>query len=76
MPRLTKLLLLALIVLIVIAHVGLWRNPEMSFEAKRNWTAFNSLVWGIIILPLFAVNQWLKAKTARPKGNTPDEPSP
>ena len=65
MPALLKLLLVALLVLIVVAHVGMWRDPDMTFEAKRNWTLINTLVWAVIVLPLFAVNQWLKVKTRK-----------
>lgn len=66
-----KLLLFCLITLIVVAHIGLWRDPDIPLEAKRRLTMLNALGWAVIILPVFAVNQWLKAKTAKP-----DEPSP
>lgn len=71
MPILIKLLLLALIPLIVIAHIGLWRDPTIPLEAKQNLTLLNALGWGAIILPAIGVSFWLKAKT-RPR----DEPSP
>lgn len=63
-----KLLLTALITLIVLAHIGLWRDPDIPVDAKRRLTALNALTWAVIILPLFAVNQWLKAKTAPNQG--------
>jgi len=69
-----KLLLACLITLIVVAHVGLWRDPDIPIEAKRRLTTLNAIGWAVIILPVFAVNQWLKAKTAPNCG--PDEPSP
>lgn len=71
MPIRTKLLLAALIILIVVAHIGLWRDPDIPIEAKRRLTALNALAWAVIILPAIAVSQWLKAKTRKP-----DEPSP
>ena len=71
MPRITKLLLIVLLGLIIAAHIGMWRDPEMPLADKRYWTAINALSWAVIILPVFAVNQWLKAKTRKP-----DEPSP
>ena len=57
-----KLFLLALVTLIVVAHIGLWRDPDIPLEAKRRLTTLNALGWVVIILPVFAVNQWLKAK--------------
>lgn len=63
-----KLLLTALITLIVLAHIGLWRDPDIPVDAKRRLTALNALTWAVIILPLFAVNQWLKAKTTPNQG--------
>ena len=71
MPTRLKLLLATLLILIVAAHIGMWRDPDMTYEAKRNWTALNALTWAVIILPMLAVNQWLKAKTA-PKPDTQD----
>ena len=66
-----KILIAALVALIVVAHIGLWRDPDIPLEAKRRLTVLNALGWAVIILPVFAVNQWLKAKTRKP-----DEPSP
>ena len=65
MPTRLKLLLAVLLVLIIVAHVGMWRDPDMTFEVKRNWTLVNTLAWGVIVLPMFAVNQWLKVKTRK-----------
>jgi hypothetical protein len=48
-----------------VAHVGMWRDPDMTFEVKRNWTLVNTLAWAVIVLPMFAVNQWLKVKTRK-----------
>lgn len=61
----TKIFIAALITLIVVAHVGLWRDPDIPLEAKRRLTMLNALGWAVIILPVFGVNQWLKAKTRK-----------
>lgn len=71
MPRYLKLFLIVLVTLIIVGHIGLWRDPDIALETKRRLTALNALSWAVIILPLFAVNQWLKAKTRKT-----DEPSP
>jgi hypothetical protein len=55
MPARLKLLLAVLLV----------RDPDMTFEVKRNWTLVNTLAWAVIVLPMFAVNQWLKVKTRK-----------
>ena len=60
-----KLFLAALVAFIVVAHIGLWRDPDIPLEAKRRLTTLNALGWAVIILPIFAVNQWLKAKTRK-----------
>lgn len=60
-----KLGLVALVVLIVVAHIGLWRDPDLPIDTKRRLTMINALAWAVIILPVFAVNQWLKAKTRK-----------
>lgn len=61
-----KLFLVALVGFIVVAHIGLWSDPDIPLEAKRRLTMLNALGWAVIILPIFAVNQWLKAKTGGP----------
>lgn len=66
-----KAFVAGLIAVIVLAHIGLWRDPDIAIETKRRLTALNALGWAVIILPVFAVNQWLKAKTRKE-----DEPSP
>jgi len=70
-----KIGLVALVTLIVVAHIGLWRDPDIPLDAKRRLTTLNAIGWGVIILPVFAVNQWLKAKTGAARSK-PDEPSP
>ncbi|WP_375279974.1 phenylalanyl-tRNA synthetase subunit beta [Pseudooctadecabacter sp.] len=65
MTKRSKLGLAVLVTLIVVAHIGLWRDPDIPLEAKRRLTGLNALGWAVIILPVFAVNQWLKAKTRK-----------
>ena len=57
-----KLFLVVLIILVVVAHVGLWRDPTIPIEAKRRLTTLNALAWGVIILPAIGVSFWLKQK--------------
>lgn len=66
-----RLFTAALVTVIVVAHIGLWRDPTIPLEAKQRLTMLNALGWAVIILPAIWVSFWLKAKT-RPR----DEPSP
>lgn len=58
-----RVILAGLILLIVVAHIGLWRDPEIPLEAKQRLTLLNALGWAVILLPAWGVSQWLKAKT-------------
>jgi len=58
-----KLLLVVLVALIVLGHIGLWRDPDIPLAAKQRLTALNALTWAVIILPAIGVSYWLKAKT-------------
>lgn len=58
-----RALLIALIVLIVVAHIGLWRDPDIPLEAKRRLTLLNAAGWAVILLPAYGVSRWLKART-------------
>lgn len=65
MPTRTKLLLSVLIIVIVVAHIGLWRDPDIPLAAKQKLTALNALGWAVIILPAIGVSYWLKTKTRK-----------
>lgn len=73
MPLRTKLLLIVLVTLIVVAHIGLWRDPTIPLAAKQKLTALNALGWAVIILPAIGVSYWLKAKTRKTDGLPPKE---
>ena len=71
MPTRSKLLIVTLLILIVVGHIGLWRDPDIPLDAKQRLTTLNALGWAVIILPAIGVSKWLKAKT-----RNRDEPSP
>lgn len=54
---------IALLALIVIAHIGLWADDTIPTEAKRRLTTLNALGWAVILLPAWGVSLWLRAKT-------------
>lgn len=66
MPKLRRStwIVLTLVVLIVIAHVFLWRS-DMPTGQKFMWTALNTVAWTIILAPIFLVDRWLDAMHAR-----------
>jgi dolichyl-phosphate-mannose--protein O-mannosyl transferase len=66
MPKLRRStwIVLALVTLIVIAHVFLWRS-DMPTGQKAMWTALNTLTWTIILAPVFLVERWLGSVQAR-----------
>ncbi|WP_415922073.1 phenylalanyl-tRNA synthetase subunit beta [Tateyamaria sp. SN6-1] len=53
-------LVLALVTLIVIAHVFLWRS-EMVFGLKLTFTILNAIGWAIVLLPILFIDKWLDA---------------
>ena len=76
MPKLRRStwIVLALVALIVTAHVFLWRS-DMPTGQKAMWTALNTLAWTIILAPVFLVERWLDATRTRNRG-TRDTDSP
>lgn len=55
---------LALALLVVGAHVMLWRSG-MPGDAKMRLTVLNAAGWAAVLLPALAVNLWLGAVTRR-----------
>jgi dolichyl-phosphate-mannose--protein O-mannosyl transferase len=51
-------IVVALVTLIVIAHVFLWRS-DMPTGQKLTWTLLNTLTWTVILAPIFFVDRWL-----------------
>ena len=64
-PWLGRTTVAALVLLIVVAHIGLWRDPEIPVETKRRLTTLNAMGWAVVLIPAWAVSQWLKAKTRK-----------
>jgi hypothetical protein len=69
--RRSTLIVLAMVALIVVAHVFLWRS-DMPTGEKLMWTAFNTVAWTIILAPIFLVDRWLDGIRARDR-DTPSE---
>jgi hypothetical protein len=63
-----KALIGVLIVMIVIAHVFLWRS-DMATDMKIVFTTINALAWIVILAPAFLVGRWLTAVETRNKDN-------
>ena len=63
----TRSLVAALVVLIVVAHVFLWRSG-MPSEAKLAFTLINTVAWTIVLAPIFLVDKWLAAIQERNAG--------
>lgn len=73
MPKLRRStwIVLTLVVLIVIAHVFLWRS-DMPTGQKFIWTALNTVAWTIILAPVFLVDRWLDSVRNRTNTDDPD----
>jgi hypothetical protein len=70
--RRSKLIVLTMVALIVVAHVFLWRS-DMPTGEKAMWTALNTVAWTIILAPVFLVDRWLdsiRRGTGRPRPRT------
>lgn len=65
MRRRTALALTALLTLIVLAHVGLWRSDRVPDEVKLRLTVINALGWAVVLLPAWGVSLWLRARQRR-----------
>ena len=65
-PRWIYALVGTIVTLIVIAHVFLWRS-DMPTDQKLMWTILNTISWTIILGPIFLVDRWPTAITARNK---------
>lgn len=57
---------LALICLIVVAHIFLWRS-DMELEQKITFTALNTIAWTIVLAPVFLIDRWLESVQRRNK---------
>lgn len=57
-------LVLALVLLIVIAHVFLWRS-DMAGHLKLTFTILNAIGWTIVLAPILLIDRWLDAIKSR-----------
>lgn len=48
----------AMVLLIVIAHVFLWRS-DMDPVLKLTFTILNVIGWAIVLLPILFIDKWL-----------------
>jgi hypothetical protein len=57
----TRIAVLVLLVLIVLAHVALWRSDRMETGMKLTLTLINAVGWAVVLIPAWAVGRWLDA---------------
>ena len=57
-----QIILSALVVTIVVAHIFMWSSDRMPTDVKIRLTVINALGWGIVLLPAWAVGKWLDAR--------------
>lgn len=60
MSAMRKLLVLAMVTLIVIAHIFLWRS-DMDAGLKLTFTVANAIAWAIVFVPILFIDRWLEA---------------
>ncbi|MEL6464725.1 MAG: phenylalanyl-tRNA synthetase subunit beta [Pseudomonadota bacterium] len=53
-------LVIALVTLIVIAHIFLWRS-DMPVHLKLTFTILNAAGWTIVLAPILLIDRWLDA---------------
>ena len=53
-------LVAAMVILIVIAHVFLWRS-DMEPALKLTFTILNAIGWTIVFAPILLIDRWLGA---------------
>jgi predicted MFS family arabinose efflux permease len=54
------LLVAVLVLLIIVAHVFLWRS-DMPTGLKLTFTILNALGWTIVLAPILLVDKWIDA---------------
>lgn len=57
-------LVLGMVVLIVVAHIFLWRS-DMDTGLKLTFTILNAVGWTIVLAPILLIDRWLEAITKR-----------
>ncbi|WGH79821.1 hypothetical protein [Jannaschia ovalis] len=64
MSRTQSILIWAILIAIVLAHVALWRS-SMPAGAKLSFTVLNAVGWAIVLGPIWIIPRWLDAIRAR-----------
>ena len=54
------LLVAVLVVLILVAHIFLWRS-DMPTGLKLTFTILNAIGWTIVLAPILLVDKWIDA---------------
>ncbi|TNF64392.1 MAG: phenylalanyl-tRNA synthetase subunit beta [Rhodobacteraceae bacterium] len=57
----TRVAVILLLGLIVLAHVALWRSDRMETGMKLTLTLINAVGWAVVLIPAWAVSKWLNA---------------
>lgn len=57
-------LVLAMVTLIVVAHIFLWRS-DMDAGLKLTFTVINAIAWTIVLAPILLIDRWLDAVKRR-----------
>lgn len=58
-------LFVLLFALVVLGHIGLWRDPAWPVEVKWRLTILNALGWIVVLVPAYGVSRWLRARDRR-----------
>ncbi|WP_299613166.1 phenylalanyl-tRNA synthetase subunit beta [uncultured Tateyamaria sp.] len=53
-------LVIAMVIMIVVAHVFLWRS-DMPGHLKLTFTIINAAGWTIVLAPILLIDRWLDA---------------
>ena len=70
-----RLIVLCLAGLIVLAHVGLWSDPDLPADIKLRLTVLNALAWGVIGGGALVVSLWARSH-GRPRQGDFSPPGP
>lgn len=65
----TRVAVIALLALIVLAHVALWRSDRMETGMKLALTLINAVGWAVVLIPAWTVAKWLDAHKRTSRGD-------
>jgi hypothetical protein len=60
--------LVALVVLVLGAHVAMLSDPDIPRDAAWRLARLNAIAWAVILLPPIGVALWLRARRRRNAG--------